>query len=193
VVVPALQCLYTVTEENEPAQEVVKANAAVMEALIGKAQEASSAGMIHAQLLAFGVLLNVDTENKYLSAAIACVSRVLQLDQRKMVNEYTSLCPLSEDEHFEEGVRNGFGDHLAETNGDDAQQHHSGPQSRPSLERIKKLEEKSQEINHTVLAQQTALEMLANLCCVEDIEDDEQMEDDDDVDEEDMVCHELFA
>ncbi len=167
-----MQCLYSVTENNPAVRDCVRQNAGVFESVLAAAKEGGGgdegaderAALLYAQVLSLGILINVEGfQERIWPTAVDLLARVLSVDHRKLANSYTSACPFSSNGFVPAGAEDGAGERM-ETE-EVAQRDHD------SLR---------EELNHVVLSQQTALEILANACCGDEVEDagSEWMEED---------------
>jgi len=148
IVTSVLQCVFTISEDcKEPILSILKGHSSTINALKSICDE--SPQDLHIRLLAHGIELNLvesngeQVESLWLEI-MKIISLVLDQDQRKMVHEFSSSMPLSEDMN---GGSNPESEMEQEVNGSSAH------------------EALRDTLNHVILAQQSALEVLTNLCC----------------------------
>ena len=102
VVSSVLQCLYTLAEDcKEPFLSQFKAYDHILNSLVVKPAE--KAEDLHIKLLAIGIAYNLTEARKesiepLLSGMMNAVSAVLEQDQRKLLNDYTSSMPVEGNE-----------------------------------------------------------------------------------------------
>jgi len=165
IVTSVLQCVFTISEDcKEPILSTLKNYASNITAL--KSIGDGNPQDLHIRLLAHGIELNIvesngeQVESLWLEI-IKVLSLVLDQNQRKMVHDFSSSMPLNED------VNGG-----------------SNPESEMEQEGSTAHEALRDTLNHVILAQQSALEILTNLCC--DDSNYEECSETDDDDEDNM-------
>jgi len=172
VVTSVLQCLFTISEDcKEPILSNLKGYGSVMTAL--KSIDGETPQDLHIKLLAYGIELNLVEANgeqieSLWSEILQIISLVLEQDQRKLVHEFSSSMPLNDAVNEGASNYNSESESMMEKEDKDASTKH---------------ETLRDTLNHVILAQQSALEILTNLCC-----DDSNYEDcsETDDDEDDM-------
>ncbi len=153
VVVAVLQCIYSVSEDLKDLKEFEHYLTSI------KMRPATTTADLHMQILANGIVFNLNSDGKTASEAlipdlVASIDKVLGQDQRKLVHDYSSEIP----------IQNGANGNSA-NNDDDM----------VTDETTEKHESIRDEINSVILAQQTALELLTNCLCSPDDEDWEEI------------------
>ena len=172
VVTTVLQCIYTLSECKERHLNLFKNFEHVFKSLLVK--NALSPEDLHVKILAFGIAANLlearnESMEPMISELMNALSNTLDQDQRKIVHDYSSSIPISEE--------------VASDQMDQDQR------DVPRHEHIRR------EIDHVVLGQQMALEILANLCCgeVNEWEEASHSEESDDDTEESAMKEEDMA
>ena len=148
---------------------------------------------LYIRVLSVGIILNAASSSEesigetLWPKIIQVLSNTLELDQRKMVNDFTSEVPLLLQASIKskKSSKNRKATDDGEDNPDkmeeepmEQQQSKQPVVGRPEV----KIAELRAKIGEVVQAQQTALEILTNVCC----STEEKWEDEDDIDEEDM-------
>jgi len=156
VATAVLQCVYSVSENNPPVVQALKEKEAVFSQLLSSAATSNDPSELYVRILACGVIMNVSREATVLAPIMTTVANVLNQDHRKKASEFTDLIPL-------EGVKKGRG----KKNGSSKEE--------GSEEKLAESERQTQDaenvLKDVLLGQQTALEILANLCCEENDND----------------------
>lgn len=143
IVTPVLQCLYTISED---CKGTLLAKLAEHEHMIAslRLRPVDSPQDIHIQLLAHGIALNIlqskgEPVEAFMPELIGAIAKALDQDQRKLVHDFSSSIPVSIYEEETEAMDE------------------NSPIARHEVIRV--------DVNSVILAQQSALEMLTNICC----------------------------
>ena len=160
VVTTVLQCIYTLSEDcTEVHLNVFKNFDPLLNSLL--VQNAESSEGLHVKVLAFGIVANLlearkESVEPIISDLMNALSKTLDQDQRKLVHDYSSCLPMEDKS--------------------------AGDQMEEDSDAVPRYESLRREIDHVLLGQQMALEILANLCCgeVNDWEETSASEESDD-------------
>lgn len=165
-VASVLQCVYAVSEDNKNVVEALEKHQNTLDGF--RRREANNASELHLQILANGITLNATkctggNVESLLPSIVECISKVLGQDQRKLIHDYSSAIPLA--------------------NGENNPAEAVDAMVTEDKARYEVLRE---DIKSVILAQQAAMEMLANVCCdeTEEWEMDSNMSEDESVDED---------
>lgn len=161
VVTSVLQCVCSVSENNPPAIQALKEQEAIFSQILATSEIGQNPSDLYVRVLACGVIMNVSREPSVLPPIMNTIASVLGQDQRKKASDFTSLIPL-------DGVKNGRG-----AAGDKKTEEDKSKEKAEEVDLQLKTAENS--LKDVLLGQQSALEILANLCC--DDNDDEDAND----------------
>jgi len=203
VVTSIMQCIYSVTENNPSAVTAVLAREAEMTSLLTSAADVTTTpSQLYVKVLVCGIVLNTvnSSENSnqavVLGHVMATVAKVLEQDQRKMATEFAEAVVLAAGKKGGDGNKNGptqNGDVEVDMVEYDDTKDLEDKKSKKSEDeaRIKDAED---VLRDAILGQQTALEILTNLCCCDqEDEDNEEQNMDSDSDDMDAIQDENFS
>ena len=219
IVACILQCIYSVCENNIPAVTAIKEKGVESlfghfftplsqppDTINNHANriEKDSASALYLQVLACGITISVlneaartgDCEKEsgmslqVLPILMETAAAILNQDQRKLIHDYTSLIPLSEEES-DKSIHNNPQRKLNKR--EESMDFENGEAENDKLKEnfsdfsnSKKIEFMKTEINHVLLGQQMTCEILTNLCCDTEQDGDCWEEDSDDMNSSDM-------
>lgn len=142
IVIAVLQCLFVVVEDNPVAMAKVKSNAEKqLQSLLG--QEGNDPEILLMKILSSGVIINTCGGNitvlppEVINQILSTLAATLAIDHRFVCNQLSSSVPLKDP---------------------------TGVADTPKDKAAKQLENQLKSVSHMLSAQQSSLEIIANIC-----------------------------